>query len=122
RVAPCERRRRQDAPALSVPAGGQVQRRGRHEPGRELFVRQPVDARLMRRRNALAVAGAALALATQGWSQSPPPAVPRIVVPPGSGAVEQTSFGTRPAAALAASFDGLGAGVTGPQGPGRVPT
>ncbi|HJZ74359.1 MAG TPA: hypothetical protein VKE51_21630 [Vicinamibacterales bacterium] len=70
----------------------------------------------MRRRNAVAVAGAALALATQGWSQSPPPAVPRIVVPPGSGAVEQTSFGTRPAAALVASFDGLGAGFTGPQG------
>ena len=32
-------------------------------------------------------------------------------------AVEQTTMGTKPAAALAESFDGLGVGFTGPQGP-----
>lgn len=38
--------------------------------------------------------------------------------PPGAD-VEQRSQGTRPAAVLAASFDGLGLGFDGPQGPGR---
>jgi hypothetical protein len=42
--------------------------------------------------------------------------MPAIVVPSGSGAVEQTVPGTRPPAILASSFDGLGAGFTGPQG------
>lgn len=37
-------------------------------------------------------------------------------VPDGSGAVEQTTEGTRAAAELVASFDGLGAGFEGPQG------
>ncbi|PYR74938.1 MAG: hypothetical protein DMF86_16880, partial [Acidobacteria bacterium] len=38
--------------------------------------------------------------------------------------VEQTSHGTRPPAAIVASFDGLGVGFSGPQGPyeGRNPS
>jgi len=44
------------------------------------------------------------------------PAIPVMTAPPGSAAVEQTAFGTRPPATLVASFDGLGAGFTGPQG------
>jgi hypothetical protein len=39
-----------------------------------------------------------------------------ITAPPGSGAVEQTSPGTKPPASLIESFDGLGVGFTGPQG------
>jgi hypothetical protein len=39
-----------------------------------------------------------------------------MTVAAGSGAVEQTTQGKRPAARLAVSFDGLGAGFTGPQG------
>jgi len=42
--------------------------------------------------------------------------LPVITTPPGSEAVEQTRFGTKPPATLAASFDGLGVGFTGPQG------
>src|SRR6266536_6087121 len=37
-------------------------------------------------------------------------------VPPGAAAVEQTSPGAKPSAALVASFDGLGVGFDGPQG------
>jgi hypothetical protein len=50
----------------------------------------------------------------------PPPAAPIITTPKGSGGVEQTAHGTKPGAVLAASFDGLGAGFTGPQGTARV--
>jgi hypothetical protein len=39
-----------------------------------------------------------------------------ITVPPGAGAVEQTSQGARPPAELLATFDGLGVGFKGPQG------
>ena len=52
--------------------------------------------------------------------QNPPPAAP--IVPPvitspaGAARVEQKSQGTRPAAALVESFDGLGAGFEGPHG------
>jgi len=42
--------------------------------------------------------------------------LPVITMPPGSAAVEQTTFGTKPPATLVASFDGLGVGFTGPQG------
>jgi len=42
--------------------------------------------------------------------------LPVITTPPGSEAVEQTTFGTKPPATLVASFDGLGVGFTGPQG------
>jgi hypothetical protein len=49
---------------------------------------------------------------------SAPPAAPPPVMttPPGAAAVEQTSQGTRPAATLVESFDGLGIGFEGPQG------
>jgi hypothetical protein len=45
---------------------------------------------------------------------------PVITVPAGSAAVEQTSPGARPAAIIAVSFDGLGAGFEGPQGTAAV--
>ncbi len=41
---------------------------------------------------------------------------PVITTPPGSAAVEQTTFGTKAPATLVASFDGLGVGFSGPQG------
>ncbi len=42
--------------------------------------------------------------------------IPYPVVPSGAAAVEQTSHGTKPPAAIVASFDGLGVGFVGPQG------
>jgi hypothetical protein len=42
--------------------------------------------------------------------------VPIASVPRGSAEIEQTAFGTKPPAELVASFDGLGAGFSGPQG------
>jgi hypothetical protein len=45
---------------------------------------------------------------------------PVITAPAGSGAVEQTSPGTKPPASLVASFDGLGVGFEGPQGAAAV--
>jgi hypothetical protein len=44
---------------------------------------------------------------------------PVITTPVGSAAVEQKAIGTRPAAELVASFDGLGLGFEGPQGTAR---
>lgn len=50
-------------------------------------------------------------------SQDPAPAgTAKLVVPPGSAAVEQTSQGTGPKPELLDSFDGLGYGFQGPQG------
>src|SRR5262245_53726325 len=51
-------------------------------------------------------------------NQSPPAPItpPVITSPPGAAAVEQKSQGTRPAAQLIESFDGLGVGFEGPQG------
>jgi hypothetical protein len=50
--------------------------------------------------------------------------LPVMTTPPGSAAVEQTTFGTKPPATLVASFDGLGVGFSGPQGTtnGRNPS
>ncbi len=55
---------------------------------------------------------------TGNAQQNPPaPIMPPVIsVPPGAAKVEQTTQGTQPAATLAASFDGLGAGFTGPHG------
>ncbi|HEY7287219.1 MAG TPA: hypothetical protein VH497_17335, partial [Vicinamibacterales bacterium] len=61
-------------------------------------------------------AGVVLLLSALGADQSPSGSIPAIVVPPGGRAVEQTAPGTKPAAAIVASFDGLGAGFTGPHG------
>ena len=47
-------------------------------------------------------------------------AAPIMTTSPGSGEVEQTSEGSRPPAALAASFEGLGEGFVGPQGSARM--
>ncbi|MFN8574538.1 MAG: hypothetical protein U0132_20970, partial [Gemmatimonadaceae bacterium] len=72
------------------------------------------------RKSAAAERMPALALApddddeqSQGTAPPPPPV---MSVPRGSAAVEQRSHGTRPAARLIASFDGLGVGFVGPQG------
>ena len=56
--------------------------------------------------------------------QGAPVVIPQITAPAGSAAVEQTVEGTKPAAALVESFDGLGVGFTGPQGAftGRNPS
>jgi len=59
-------------------------------------------------------------LSAEMTHQNPTPAAPIvppvITSPPGAAAVEQRSQGTRPAAALVESFDGLGAGFEGPHG------
>ena len=54
--------------------------------------------------------------------QQQPIVPPVITVPTGSETIEQKSHGTRPGAELAESFDGLGAGFTGPQGPFANPS
>ncbi|MGA7239423.1 MAG: hypothetical protein WBY44_27320 [Bryobacteraceae bacterium] len=48
-----------------------------------------------------------------------PPITPPPPIPPAGVAVEQHSQGNRPPAVIVASFDGLGFGFNGPQGPGR---
>ena len=52
--------------------------------------------------------------AEQGSRIGAPAEAPRDAL---GAAVEQTTMGTKPAAELVASFDGLGVGFTGPQGP-----
>jgi hypothetical protein len=52
----------------------------------------------------------------RGAPNPPPPPPP---IPPAGQAVEQTKQGTRPAAVVIASFDGVGFGFNGPQGAGR---
>lgn len=53
-----------------------------------------------------------------------PPVPPNMSTPAGSAAVEQRTQGERPALPVLVSFDGLGAGFEGPQGPaaGRNPS
>ena len=51
-----------------------------------------------------------------------PPLSPPITTPAGSGVVEQTAQGLKPAPVVAASFDGLGAGFRGPQGVFHTPS
>jgi hypothetical protein len=48
-----------------------------------------------------------------------PPATPPPTIPAAGLAVEQHLQGTRPAAVMVTSFDGMGFGFTGPQGQGR---
>jgi hypothetical protein len=70
---------------------------------------------------ATAPAAADTFVQTTGAQAAPtPPSPPVITVPDGAAAVEQTTMGTRPAAALAESFDGLGVGFEGPQGAAAV--
>jgi len=49
-------------------------------------------------------------------ASNPPPPPP---IPPAAASIEQTGQGARPAAVVISSFDGLGFGFSGPQGPGR---
>ena len=58
---------------------------------------------------------AVLLVATLVPAQSSPPP-PVITTPTGARAVEQMTPGSKPPATLVVSFDGLGAGFTGPQG------
>ncbi len=44
---------------------------------------------------------------------------PPVVIPPEAAAIEQTNHGTKAAPQILASFDGLGVGFEGPQGPAR---
>jgi len=80
----------------------------------------------IRRLSVAAVACVAAAAITHGRTQQQAPRPPEPIVPPtitapaGSGAVEQTSQGTKPPASLVASFDGLGVGFEGPQGTATV--
>ncbi|HEX9002270.1 MAG TPA: hypothetical protein VGB07_20345 [Blastocatellia bacterium] len=54
---------------------------------------------------------------TEPEQQTSAPIVPPVIsTPPGAEKVEQRSPGKKPAAALVASFDGLGTGFDGPQG------
>jgi hypothetical protein len=56
-------------------------------------------------------------LLNQVSAQNPPsPITPPIITPPGAAKVEQTTQGKLPGAMLVTSFDGLGAGFSGPQG------
>ena len=59
---------------------------------------------------------AALAVVPTAQRNGAPIVPPVMSVPAGSSAVEQTTEGTRAAAALVETFDGLGAGFEGPQG------
>jgi hypothetical protein len=58
--------------------------------------------------------------ATERQSPAASTTPPVMTSPPGAAAVEQRSQGTRPPAALVASFDGLGVGFAGPQGTANV--
>src|SRR5215471_20988164 len=68
------------------------------------------------RRRFLTATSLVLAWSALAAVQPPNTAAPAIVLPSGGGAVEQTTAGSRPPAALVASFDGLGAGFSGPHG------
>ena len=64
--------------------------------------------------------GIALTALAAGLASFQQPVVPPVIsVPAGADAVEQKAQGTKPAAVLAESFDGLGVGFSGPQGTGR---
>src|SRR5215831_15956190 len=68
------------------------------------------------RRRLLTASSLVLAWSALAAEQPPNTGAPAIAVPSGGIAVEQTTVGSRPPAALVASFDGLGAGFSGPHG------
>lgn len=72
----------------------------------------------------LATVASRTAAAASVPQRGAPPPPPKITTPSGSAAVEQTAEGTKPPATIVASFDGLGDGFDGPQGPapGRNPS
>src|SRR5579862_2620558 len=63
---------------------------------------------------------ALVATVTIARGQQPVPPPPVITTPQGSALVEQKAQGTKPGAALVASFDGMGVGFMGPQGPSNA--
>ena len=65
----------------------------------------------------IVVAAALMSVAPAAQQNPPTPIVPPVMtVPAGSAAAEQTSMGTKNGITIAASFDGLGFGFSGPQG------
>src|SRR5262245_30078323 len=66
---------------------------------------------------AIAVAAVSgLAIGDGSQAPAPPPAAPPPAIDPKGAAVEQTAPGSKAAAELVDSFDGLGFGFEGPQG------
>ncbi|HXU39821.1 MAG TPA: hypothetical protein VN937_25940 [Blastocatellia bacterium] len=93
----------------------------RHKRGVTVTVRRAAAHDISRSLPELVGAGDYVeSLSAEMTHQNPTPAAPIvppvITSPPGAAAVEQRSQGTRPAAALVESFDGLGAGFEGPHG------
>ncbi len=72
----------------------------------------------MRHSAQLVAALATTVAVAQGQRPVPPPAV--ITAPLASATVEQKSQGAKPGATLVASFDGMGVGFEGPQGPSNA--
>src|SRR5260370_19388134 len=71
--------------------------------------------------SAALVSAAILGLADRGgWVGQAPATPPVVTSPPGAATVEQKAPGTKEAATLVASFDGLGVGFDGPQGASAV--
>lgn len=70
----------------------------------------------MKRKVQVLVALGCFAAAAHAQQQQAVLSVPVITTPVGSGAIEQHPAGTRRAARIVASFDGLGVGFAGPQG------
>jgi len=67
------------------------------------------------------VVGACAVAAVMAQQNPVAPIVPPVItVPAGAATAEQTTMGTKPGITLAASFDGLGVGFTGPQGTATV--
>lgn len=66
----------------------------------------------------LVLVGIVVSVVGTAAQQNPPAPIPapKITVPAGSAAVEQTTMGAKGGITIAASFDGLGVGFTGPQG------
>ncbi len=64
----------------------------------------------------LAVLGIAVTVVGAAAQQAPPIPPPKITVPAGAAAVEQTTMGVKAGITLVDSFDGLGVGFSGPQG------
>src|SRR5262245_48953728 len=80
---------------------------------------RPANAREEVRPNALAPQPTSGDGATRPSRGAPAAASTVTGVPRGSSEIEQTTEGSRPAARLVESFDGLGEGFVGPQGTAR---
>ncbi len=87
-----------------------------HDRSQRLAPRVDVDADSRATARTTGIPPNALAPDGDADAERDTAALPVMTAPAGSAAIEQTSQGTRPPAALVASFDGLGAGFQGPQG------